>query len=138
MRKAGARHPVLALPRSRRAVLAIQDALRGQSGASLAVAWLVRAAGPGRRGETFRVAAGRAALGRGPNCEIRLDMDDQVAEQHAALSETRGEFAIEPLQGQVKIEDVAAPSRQPLGDGDTIEIGESRFVFKCVTTGNLR
>ena len=137
LRKAGERHPVLASPRSRGAVLAIQDALRGQGGGSLAVAWLVRAAGPGRRGETFRVAAGRAVLGRDPSCDIRLDADDQVAEQHAALSESRGEFAIEPLQGRVKIEDRAAPSRQPLGDGDTIEIGESRFVFKCVTTGNL-
>jgi hypothetical protein len=52
-----------------------------------------------------------------------------VAEQRAAIDESRGEFAIEPLQGRVKIEDMAAPSRQPIGDGDTIEIGESRFVF---------
>ena len=137
LRMAGERHPVLASPRSRGAVLAIQDALRGRGGASLAVAWLVRAAGPGQRGETLRVAAGRAVLGRGPNCEIRIEADDRVAEQHAAIDESRGEFAIEPLQGPVKIEDMAAPSRQPLGDGDTIEIGESRFVFKCVTTGNL-
>ena len=83
------------------------------------------------------LAAGRAVLGRSPSCEIRLDRDKQVAEQHAAINETRGQFAIEPLQGPVKIEDAAASSRQPLGDGDTIEIGESRFVFKCVTTGNL-
>ena len=27
--------------------------------------------------------------------------------------------------------------RHPLGDGDTVEIGQSRYVFKCVTTGNL-
>jgi hypothetical protein len=137
LRKAGERYPVLASPRSRGAALAVQDALRAQSGASLAVAWLVRAVGPGPRGETLRVAAGRAVLGRSPSCEIRLDRDKQVAEQHAAISESRGQFAIEPLQGSVKIEDTAASSRQPLGDGDTIEIGESRFVFKCVTTGNL-
>ena len=30
----------------------------------------------------------------------------------------------------------AISSRQPLGDGDT-EIGASRFVFKCVSAGNL-
>ncbi len=137
LRKAGERYPVLASPRSRGAALAVQDALRAQSGASLAVAWLVRAAGPGPRGETLRLAAGRAVLGRSPSCEIRLDRDKQVAEQHAAISESRGQFAIEPLQGPVKIEDAAASSRQPLGDGDTIEIGESRFVFKCVTMGNL-
>jgi hypothetical protein len=137
LRKAGERYPVLASPRSRGAALAVQDALRAQSGASLAVAWLVRAAGPGPRGETLRLVAGRAVLGRSPSCEIRLDRDKQVAEQHAAISESRGQFAIEPLQGLVKIEGAAAPSRQPLGDGDTVEIGESRFVFKCVTTGNL-
>jgi len=137
LRKAGQRYPILASPRSRGTALAIQDALRGQGGASLAVAWLVRAAGPGPRGETLRVVAGRAVLGRSASCEIRLDRDNQVAEQHAAISESRGEFAIEPLQGPVKIEDQAASSRQSLGDGDTIEIGQSRFVFKCVTTGNL-
>ncbi len=103
-------YPILASPRSRGAALAIQDALRAQAGAGLAVAWLVRAAGPGRRGETLRVAAGRAVLGRGPSCAIRLEADKQVAEQHAALSETRGEFAIEPLQGGVKIEDKPALS----------------------------
>jgi len=138
LRKAGERHPILASPRSRGTALAIQDALRSQGGASLAVAWLVRAAGPGQRGETLRLPAGRAVLGRGPNCEIRLERDKQVAEQHAAISGSRGQFTIEPLQGLVKIEDTAAPLRQPLGDGDTVEIGESRFVFKCVTTGNLR
>jgi hypothetical protein len=57
-----------------------------------------------------------------------------VAEQHAVLSETRGEFAIEPLQGDVKVEDLPVRSPQPLGDGDTIEIAGSRLVFKCVTT----
>ena len=60
LRKAGQRYPILASPRSRGTALAIQDALRAQGGASLAVAWLVRAAGPGPRGETLRVAAGRA------------------------------------------------------------------------------
>ena len=136
LRQAGDRHPVLASPRSRGAALAIQDALRAQGGASgLAVAWLVRAAGPGRRGETLSVPAGRAVLGQGSHCDIRLDTDDQVAQQHAAISETSGQFSIEPLQGRVRVEDRPAPSRQPLGDGDTIEIGQSRFVFKCVTGG---
>jgi hypothetical protein len=135
LRQAGDRYPVLASPRSRGAALAIQDALRAQGGAGLAVAWLVRAAGPGRRGETLSVPAGRAVLGQGSHCDIRLDTDDQVAQQHAAISETSGQFSIEPLQGRVRIEDRPAPSRQPLGDGDTIEIGQSRFVFKCVTGG---
>ena len=59
-----------------------------------------------------------------------------MAEQNATLSETRGEFAIEPLQGGVKIEDKLALFCQPLRDGDTIDWREP-LVFKCVTTGNL-
>ena len=137
LRQAGKRFPVLALPRSRGAVLDIQDALRAQTGFSLAVAWLVRAAGPGRRGETLSLRTGRAVVGRGTGCDLVLGGDPQVAEQHAAISDTRGEFAIEPLGGPIKIEDARIEARQPVGDGDTIEVGQSRYVFKCVTTGNL-
>jgi predicted component of type VI protein secretion system len=121
--------------------LEIQAALRNESRASakagLAVGWLVRAAGPGKRGETLRTPSGRAVLGRAPECGVRLDADTQVAQQHAAISERRGAFYIEPIQGGLKVETKAASGRVPLGDGDTIEIGQSRFVFKCVTSGNV-
>jgi predicted component of type VI protein secretion system len=76
-------------------------------------------------------------LGRGTDCDLVLGGDAQVAERHAAISESHGEFAIEPIGGLVKIEDVPIETSHPLGDGDTIEIGQSRYVFKCVTTGNL-
>jgi len=59
------------------------------------------------------------------------------AQQHAAISERRGAFYIEPIQGNLKVETKPANGRVPLGDGDTIEIGQSRFVFKCVTSGNV-
>jgi hypothetical protein len=137
LRQAGKRFPVLGLPRSRGAVLAIQDALRARTGSSLAVGWLVRAAGPGKRGETLALRASRAVLGRGVGCDLVLGGDAQVGEQHAAISDTRGEFAIEPLGGPIKVEAASIQARHSLGDGDTIEIGESRYVFKCVTTGNL-
>jgi hypothetical protein len=137
LRQAGKRFPVLGLPRSRGAVLDIQEALRAQTGSSLAVAWLVRAAGPGRRGETLGLRTGRAVVGRGTACDLVLGGDAQVAEQHAVISDANGEFAIEPLGGTIKIEDVRIEARHPLGDGDTVEIGQGRYVFKCVTTGNL-
>ena len=76
-------------------------------------------------------------LGSGPACDLVLSGDGQVVDQHAAISDAHGEFAIEPLAGPIKIEDARIEARNPLGDGDTIEIGESRYVFKCVTTGNL-
>jgi hypothetical protein len=137
LRQAGKRFPVLGLPRSRGLVLDIQEALRAQTGSSLAMAWLVRAAGPGRRGETLGLRTGRAVVGRGTACDLVLRADAQVAEQHAVFSDTHGEFAIEPLAGSTKVEDVRIEGRRPLSDGDTVEIGQGRYVFKCVTTGNL-
>lgn len=139
LRASGARHPVLATPRARGVALEIQAALRSESRSthSLSLGWLVRAAGQGRRGETLRLPSGRAVLGCGAACEIRLEADSQIADQHAAISERRGAFSIEPLQGVVKVETVAVNGRQPLGDGDTIEMGQSRYVFKCVSTGNV-
>ena len=140
LRASGGRYPVLASPRARGVALEIQAALRNESRSanhSLAVGWLVRAAGQGKRGETLRLSSGRVVIGRGVGCEIRLDADVQIAEQHAAISERRGAFYIEPMQGSIKVETKPVSARQPLGDGDTIEIGQGRYVFKCVSTGNV-
>jgi hypothetical protein len=138
LREAGKRYPVLALPRSRGIVLAIQDALRSRAAFSLAVAWLVRATGPGKRGETLRLKTARAVLGRAAGCDLVIGEDPQIAEQHAVISEAHGEFAIEPVgDAAVKVEDIPVTTAHSLGDGDTIEIGQGRYVFKCVTTGKL-
>jgi hypothetical protein len=141
LRASGGRYPVLASPRARGLALEIQAALRNESlnsaKNSMSVGWLVRAAGQGKRGETLRLPAGRAILGRGPDCQVRMDADTQIAPQHATISERRGSFYIEPLQGTLKVETKPVSGRMPLGDGDTIEIGQSRFVFKCVTSGNV-
>ena len=139
LRASGSRHPVLATPRARGVALEIQAALRNESRSahSLALGWLVRAAGQGKRGETLRLPSGRVVLGRGAACELRLEADSQIADQHAAISERRGAFYIEPLQGAVKVETAAVNGRQPLGDGDTIEMGQSRYIFKCVSTGHV-
>lgn len=140
LRASGSRHPVLASPRARGIALEIQAALRNESrttNKSLAVGWLVRAAGQGKRGETLRLPEGRVILGRGSACQIRLDGDTQVAEQHAVISERRGAFSIEPMQGQVRVETKPVTGKHPLGDGDTIEVGQGRYVFKCVSAGNV-
>jgi len=140
LRASGGRYPVLASTRARGVALEIQAALRSESrttNKSLAVGWLVRAAGQGKRGETMRLADQRVVLGRGTSCQIRLDGDPQVADQHAAIVEKRGAFFIEPMQGTIKVETKTVPGKQPLGDGDTIELGQGRYVFKCVSTGNV-
>ena len=140
LRASGARYPALATPRARGVALEIQAALRTESRTSnnsLSVGWLVRAAGLGNRGETLRITSARVIVGRGPGCEIRIEADTQVADQHAAISMRRGGFYIEPMQGTLKVETKPVSGRQPLGDGDTIEIGRGRYVFKCVSAGGV-
>jgi hypothetical protein len=133
-----ASHPLLASPHARGVALQIQMALRSESqniGDAVAVGWLVRAAGPGRRGETIRLPAGRTLLGQAPECYFRMDGDMQVAAQHAAIAEHTGTFSVQSMQGAVSVEAKPVNGRTPLHDGDTIEIGQSRFVFKCVSNG---
>jgi hypothetical protein len=141
LRAFGGRYPVLATPHARSVALEIQAALRNESrnsaGKSLAVGWLVRAAGQGKRGETLRLPGGRVVVGRAPDCQIRMEADTQIAQQHVEIVERRGVFSIQPLQGALKVETKSVSGRVPLGDGDTIEIGQSRFVFKCVSSGNV-
>jgi hypothetical protein len=131
----------LATPQARSVALEIQAALRQESrkraSNAMTVGWLVRAAGQGKRGETMRLPSGRAVLGRGPECQVRMDADPQIAGQHAAIVERRGGFYIEPMEGAIKVETKPVSGRAPLGDGDTIEIGQSRYVFKCVSSGNV-
>jgi hypothetical protein len=140
LRASGSQHPVLASPRARGVALEIQAALRTESRSTnkaLAVGWLVRAAGQGKRGETLRLPEGRVVLGRGPACQVSFDNDMQVAEQHAVIVERRGAFYIEPMQGTIKVETKTVTAKQPLGDGDTIELGQGRYVFKCVSSGHV-
>jgi hypothetical protein len=140
LRASGSRHPTLASPRARGVALEIQAALRNESQSSnksLAVGWLVRAAGAGKRGETLRLPEGRVVLGRNPSCQICLPSDPEVADQHAAIAERRGAFYIEPMAGTIKVETRPVTGRQMLGDGDTIELGQGRYVFKCVSSGNV-
>jgi hypothetical protein len=141
LRSLGNRYPALATPHARSIALDIQAALRSESrnsaSNSMTVGWLVRAAGLGRRGETLRLPNGRAVVGRGPDCQVRLDVDTNIAPQHAAIVERRGAFYIEPMQGTLKLETKPVTGRVPLNDGDTIEMGLGRYVFKCVSSGNV-
>jgi hypothetical protein len=132
LRKAGERHPLLATPRSRALALAVQEALRLPQTNAKSVGWLVRAAGPGKRGETLCLGKARVVLGRSPGCDVHLSEDSQIAQEHAAINESRGQFTIEPLQGWVKVEGQRVEACRPLHDGDTLEMGDSRFVWKYV------
>jgi hypothetical protein len=136
---AGQQHPALRKPRARGIAVSVQEALQGQNeGESVVVGWLVRAAGPGRRGETLRLAGGRVQVGSATGAQLRVSDDPSVVGQHAEIVESRGEFSIVAKGGAVKVEGTTITGKRPLVDGETIEIGASRYVFKCVSGTSLR
>jgi hypothetical protein len=139
LRGAARAHPSLGTPRARGTAVAIQDILRaGESQTrGVSVGWLVRAGGPGRRGETLRLGAERTVIGDAPSCAIRIAGDPALAPEHAAISNEDGEFSIAPLGGGVKIEDKNVSERQALVDGETIELGSGIYVFKSASVDIL-
>jgi hypothetical protein len=139
LRDAARQHAVLATPRARGAAVAIQDALRarGTKARGVAAAWLVRAAGPGRRGETLRLVGARVVLGSAASSALRLEGDPAVAASHAEIAVSSGEFVIAPLEGTVSVEAKPVRGRRALADGDSIELGAGVFVFKSALSGSL-
>ena len=138
LRGAARAHPPLGTPRARGIAVAIQDALRtGEKSQGVAVGWLVRAGGPGRRGETLRLAAERTVIGCTVACAVRIIDDPAMAPEHAEIVADDEEFAIAPLGGAVRIEGQPVTRRQALVDGETINLGSGMYVFKCASVGNL-
>jgi hypothetical protein len=139
LRDSAREHPALGTPRARGAAVAIQDALRsrGTAGRGVAVAWLVRVGGPGRRGETLRLPGARAVIGAGPAAVVQLAGDPTVAASHAEIVLSGGEFLITPLEGAVAVEAQPVRGRHALADGDTITVGAGAFVFKSALSGPL-
>ena len=138
LRVASLKHGVLVTPRARGLAVAIQDALRSGSGVrGVQAGWLVRSGGPGRRGETLKLGEGRTLLGQGPGCTIRIAGDAAIAAEHAEFSIEGGEFVVVPREGRINVEGQGVERRHNLSDGETIAIGNSLFVFKCASAGNL-
>jgi hypothetical protein len=110
----------------------VQAALRAKEGPPLAVGWLVRASGPGKRGQTLRVAPKSCLVGRSADCQLQINDDPQLADQHASVREGDAEFFIRPVGGRVSLEDQELTGEQPLTDGAVVTLGSCRYVFKCV------
>jgi hypothetical protein len=110
----------------------VQDALRSAAGPPLAVGWFARATGPGKRGQTLALPAGRVVVGRGTDAQLRISEDQQLADRHAEIREADGRFVIKPLEGRVAVEDEDVTDERPLTDGATVTLGAGRYVFKCV------
>ena len=134
LKQAAASQPQLASPRARTFVLAVQDALRDPDGAEVVVAWLVRAAGPGFRGESLRLTRPRTVIGTGPSCQLRIE-DQYLSKEHLAISEAAGAFAVQVLQGAIKVEGRTITGERTLMDGETLEFGQGQYIFKAVVDG---
>jgi hypothetical protein len=139
LRTVAAVHPILGTPRARGAVVSIQDALRSDESRTfgVCVGWLVRAGGPGQRGETLKLGNERTVIGQGSACGIQISGDPTVAPAHAAISMENGEFSIEPVGGPVKVEGETVSAPRTLIDGETIELGGGIYVYKVAGVFNL-
>jgi hypothetical protein len=136
LRTAAVDHPDLGTPRARGMAVSIQDHLRALGGTeAILVGWLVRSGGPGRRGETLRLAEGRNVVGSAPGCSVRIAGDPKVTDQHAEIQRRNDAFVIAPLGGAVRVEGNPIDGRTPLTDGETIEVGSSFLVFKSASVG---
>jgi hypothetical protein len=139
LREAAHREAALGTPRARGIAVAIQDALRVDGGAArgVAVGWLVRAGGPGRRGETLRLTPPRVVIGQGTRSTLRIVGDARLADEHAEISILGGEFVVAPLGGALSVEGKPVLGKRTLSDGETIELGGGLYVFKAARAGSL-
>jgi hypothetical protein len=139
LRGAAGADAVLGTPKARGIAVAIQDALRAGrlAGGGLVVGWLVRAGGPGRRGETVRLDPARSVIGSASSASPRIDGDAQLEPEHAEITVDGGEFYVTPLAGSVKVEGAAITGARPLTDGETLQLGAGVYVFKSASVGRL-
>lgn len=99
-------------------------------------AWLVIREGP-RAGQLFRLRAEGTSIGRDPQCDVILD-DEAVSRQQAKIRAEENEEG-EP---QFFIHDLATSNgtfvngeqiiKQSLSDGDVVEMGTTKLVFKQI------
>jgi hypothetical protein len=95
-------------------------------------AWLVIVEGDGR-GIKLDIFKDQNIIGRGEECHIRLD-DSFVSELHAIVAEKDGVFHIWDLGSKngTKLNGEPLRGSSELKDGDVIEIGKTKLVFKKV------
>lgn len=82
----------------------------------------------GRR--RFKLAAGRAVIGRHPGCDVVIDAP-AVSRQHAAVTVVDGRHHVEDLQSRngTAVNGRPLTVRQPLEHGDEIDVCGHRIVF---------
>ena len=105
-------------------------------GAAPTFAWLVLKEGS-RAGQLFRLNAQGTTIGRDPQNDIILD-DEAVSRQHAKVrveEDAEGEaqfFLYDLATSNGTIVNNEQIVKHPLIDGDEVEVGESKLVFKKI------
>jgi sigma-B regulation protein RsbU (phosphoserine phosphatase) len=104
-------------------VLATSDERSGQ------MPWIMMIKGK-TPGKIFPLNTESVTLGRDPSCEIVVD-DILVSKRHAKISwETDGYFLEDLLsKNGTKVGDEKCTNPKGLTDGDTIELGDTQFIF---------
>jgi hypothetical protein len=86
------------------------------------------------RGDTIELLAGENVIGRGLDCRLRFN-DATVSRQHVRILVARDGVTLEDLESRngTKVNGARIAGRQPLADGDVINIGNRSLHVKLVT-----
>ncbi len=89
---------------------------------------IVRVAG--QPDETFEIVSAETLIGRAPTCDLQLP-DESISREHSVVLADGETFMLEDLQSTngIKVNGKRVRSVE-LGDGDEIEIGQTRLVFR--------
>jgi pSer/pThr/pTyr-binding forkhead associated (FHA) protein len=99
--------------------------------ASPALAALVHVV-DGAETQVHPLLSDRIVIGRGKDCNIRVEGDGSVSRKHACVMRRGVTFTLEDLGSSngVFVNGVPATGRHELKVGDRIEIGDQVYVFK--------
>ena len=90
--------------------------------------WSVVIAAPGRTWTAELPATRSAVVGEGESCTVRIT-GAGLAERHVSLLPRDEEVLLEPLGGEVVLNDVPLSAQSVLRAGDELRLGEARLVF---------
>jgi hypothetical protein len=85
-----------------------------------------------QEGRSYLLARERSALGLDERAEVGLFGDAQIARRHAEIALTSGGYVLHNFaeHGRTKVNGAVVSADRVLKDGDRIELGQTRLVFR--------